>query len=145
MKSVIRKVAALLLALVLIAGLSVPAFAVTYPTASVRSYTTSIRRGRTATFRYYLNSGSYTRYRGIWRSEIELKIFNNNSGRCVAYAEVYFTGRLNHTFTWRVPSNIATGRYRVNYRTYFNKNKYSYAWYYNSRTTNRNTYLTVRR
>ncbi len=144
MKSVIRKVAALLLALVLITGLSVPAFAVTYPTASVRSYTTSIRRGRTATFTYYLNSGSYTRYRGIYRSEIEVKVFNG-SGYCVAYSELYFSGRFNHTFRWSVPSYIATGRYRVNYRTYFNKNKYSYAWYYNSRTTNRNTYLTIRR
>ncbi|MER2142696.1 MAG: hypothetical protein ABS888_02790 [Eubacteriales bacterium] len=126
-----KKFAAVLLVLILIVSISAPAFAVTYPTIRLRSATTQyVKRGRTASFKFYLKSGSYYRQSGYYRAKYDVNVYRSSNGRKYATGAVYFTGNLYHTMKWNVPSSTPKGRYNVIYRTLYRDSIYSDTWYY---------------
>ena len=136
--------------LVLTTAVSVSAHANTYPTAKLTKKTSSVKRGKTALFKFRCSSGSYTRLKnGIWPAEIDVDIYNSNGTR-VAYNGngrdgKWFSGEnLTYNLKWKVPSNLKRGQYKVRYRTYFNKSNTGYSWYYNKYTTDRYFYITVK-
>ena len=126
-----KRFVAVLLVLVLIVSISAPAFAVSYPTIRLRSATTQYaRRGSTAKFKFYLNSGSYTRVSGRYRAMYDVNVYRNATGRKYATGGVYFTGNLNHTMKWIIPSGTPKGQYNVIYRVLYRDNIHSDKWFY---------------
>ena len=140
MSKTVRRLISFVLVFMLIASISVPVFAATKPTATLKSYTSRIKRGRTATYAFTLRSGSYSKYRTTWRSEFDLYIRRNSNNKLYAYKEIYFTGSINYKLTNSFSRSYPTGLYKINYQTwyrpYLNKN----TWY---RNTNRTVYTTV--
>ena len=117
-----RKMAVLGLVLMLALGMTgTTALAAQKPSARLYSVSTwSVRRGRTQTFRYKLNSGSYRRKYGIWRSKFVNGIYRGSLyGRLYAYGEWNFTGNVNLGVKWNVPRNAPKGRYVNLYGTFY--------------------------
>ena len=126
-----KKFVAILLVLALLVAISAPAFAVAYPTIHLRSATTQYaRRGSTAKFKFYLNSGSYTRVSGRYRAMYDVNVYRNATNRKYATGGVYFTGNLNHTMKWAIPSGTPKGQYNVIYRVLYRDNIHSDKWFY---------------
>lgn len=132
-----KRAVAFALALVLVLSLAcTSALAATKPSAKLTSVsTTSIKRGKTQTWKYRLDSGSYKKKSGVWRSEFAMFICKGStSGTVYAYKDVYFTGKINYTLKWKVPKTTPTGKYVNLYGTYFRKNS-SYSFKCNSAKT----------
>lgn len=146
MRKMLKKIIPLLLIAVMLLSVSTPAYAATYPTATLLSKTTqTYRRGTTAKIKLRLRSNSYTKYGSIWRSELDIRIYNSGGTLVATNGKdgVWFTGIIDYTGKWPIPSNCPRGTYRVNYRTYYNKSYSGYSWYYNKYTTNKWCYIKV--
>ena len=129
-----KKLAAVLLVLVLIVSISAPAFAVTYPTANRRNaLTQSVRRGNKVYFSFYLKSGTYTKRSGQYRALFDLSVYRNYNNRKYASGTWYFTGNVPLNTYWAVPSNAPRGRYNAIYFTCYRSSIYSNNWYYRNK------------
>ncbi len=144
-KSLLKRFVTLILAMMMVASISAPAFAATYPTAKLTSKSAStVKRGRKIYFYFTLKSGSYRKVGSIYRAQVELKYYNPR-GSHIGTSTVNFSGNFYNFYFWFKPGTYsAKGRYRVNYRTYFNKYSSFYRWMYNSRCTNKNAYFNVK-
>ena len=140
MSKTVRRLISFVLVFMLIASISAPVFAATKPTATLKSYTSRIKRGRTAAYTFTIRSGSYTRYRNIWRSEFDVYVKRSSNNKLYGYKEVYFTGNINYRLTYTYSRSIPTGKYKVNYQTWYRPYLNRNTWY---RNTNRTVYTTV--
>ena len=147
MKKKFRQIFSVTAILLLVFALSSPSFAATtYPTAKLLTAPKSIKRGKKGTMKFILNSGSYTKYNGVWRAEFDLRIYNSKGTRVAWNGKdgTFFNGNLTYAISWTPPKSLKKGRYKVNYRTYFNIYYTDYRWYYNKYTTNKSFYITVK-
>ena len=148
MRRFIKKMTPLLLVVLIIFSCSIPAYAATYPTATrLTAQTMNAKRGKTIKFKFRLNSNAYTKYGNIWRSEFDVRVYNSNGTLVASNGQdgVWFTGLVDYTLKWKVPKTLPQGRYRVNYRTYYNVNTASYKWCYRTGyTTNSWCYVNVK-
>ena len=131
-----RMVALFLVVVLALSVLSTVALAA-YPTATLRSVsTTSVKRGKTITFKFYLNSGSYTKQSGYYRSRFNSYILKGSvNGDAVADNATYFTGRGNFNLKWKVPKTTKKGKYVNLYGTFYRYSIYSNSWYVNTART----------
>lgn len=134
-----KKLVALLLALVLVMSLCATAFA-SKPTAALHSQfkNLTVKRGKTAKWVYTLKSGSYTKLYGYyWRSEFVSYICKGSiNGKIVAWYDIYFSGtNKNKKVTWKVPKKIATGKYVNLYGTFYRS--YGGKWKVNTAKTSK--------
>lgn len=135
----------LVLMLILGLGFSLSVHAATYPTAKRLDKIKTVRRGKTYKFKFRLKSGSYTKRNGIWRAELDCRIYNS-SGKIVFWNGedgLWYSGTLKRSIKWKVPKNMKKGKYRVNYRTYYNKSTSGYNWYYNKKHST-NAWFTIK-
>ena len=140
MSSTVRRIVSFVLVFMLIASLSVPVFAATKPTAVLRSYTSTVRRGRTGSYVFTIRSGSYTKYRNIWRSEFDVYVRRYSNNKLYAYKEVFFTGNINYRLNNTFSKSYPLGTYKINYQTWYRPYLYQNNWY---RNTNRNIYISL--
>ena len=122
MKQVKRIVSVMIIVLVLISAMA-PAYADCKPTASYQKYssTQTVRRGQTAKLVFTLNSGSYARRSGVFRSRFTMLIYKGS--RYTGYGkDVLFTGNFRYILSWNVPRRMATGRYTILYCTGYRAN-----------------------
>lgn len=138
MKRTIRRVALLSVALVLIVGLCVPAFAA-YPKVTLYRRPTTVRRGYYMYHTYYLNCGSYTYSNGA-RAGVDGSIYRRATGQRYFNWGLVWSGRGYQKVATPVYSNWPTGSYRMYVRTLCRPYGYGrwyfvrgFNWYFNVR------------
>ncbi len=139
-----KKWVALLLAMVLVVSLCATAFA-GKPSATIfsKSKNLTIKRGKTVTWHYKLNSGSYKKLYGYyWRAGFASYICKGSTkGKVVHSNEIVFTGKFSdYKVKWKVPKKQATGKYVNLYGTLYRE--YGGKWKANSAKTSK---LTVKK
>ena len=129
-----KKWIALLLAMVLVLSLCATAFAAK-PTAKLYSSKYNgfkVKRGNTAVWIYKLNSGSYTRKSGVWRSRFIENQFDKYNNPICEFGDYVFTGKLNFRVRLYIPSSAKKGKYYNRFETYYRKNS-SAKWKINTK------------
>ena len=131
MNRTVKRILCFILAFMLIASIAVPAFAATpYATQQFNTYN-NVRRGYTYNLRFYINAGSYTKYRGYWRARFDTDMYRNSSNKYVGYTNyLYFTGRGYHTVKWTFSSSsyVRGAWYKLRYRTQYRTSIYTSTW-----------------
>ena len=132
MQKMKRILAAMLVALTLL-SCNVTGFAATKPTASLVSKSAStVKRGKKLKVTYRLNSGSYKKKNGVWRSRFtQLVDYKSIGGTRYGVSDDVFTGNFNYIFTWKINKSLPTGKYYLVYGTFYRKNA-SASWTVNT-------------
>ncbi len=142
-----KKFVALLLVLVLVLSLCATAFA-SKPTATIfnKSKNLTIKRGKTVTWHFKLDCGSYKRIKKnnkwYYRAEFDSYVLKGNvNGKLVAGTAFTFTGKIkDQKVAWKVPKKQATGKYTNLYGTFYRE--YGGKWKVNTAKT---TKLTIKK
>ena len=133
MNRTVKRLLTFVLAFVLIASISIPAFAATKPSATC-NYSTNqyVKRNYTYTMKFYLRSGSYTKLRGYYRARFDTDMFRKSNNRLVDWTNyLYFSGNGYNTINWRSGSStyLRYTWYKLRYRTQYRTSIYSSYWY----------------
>lgn len=130
-----KRIVAMSLVLVLVLSLAATAFAAYYPTATIKSYSKKqyVHRGNKIYWTFALKSNSFSRIGSYYMAGYTIEAhYKKKTGSKAAYGTWYFTGKLNHTVNWSVPSYQSTGKYYLLYAAIYRYSTSSSTWYYNS-------------
>lgn len=118
-----RKIIALLTLLVLLVGMfSVSEAAAVKPTASLRagSQYQTVKLGKTATFIFDLNAGTYNKVGDVFRAKLVSKVTKGKETAGVA--SWVFTGKQVYKLRVKIDKKAPTkGNYKLSYTTYYRK------------------------
>lgn len=118
-----RKIIALLTLLVLLVGMFSVSEAAVKPTASLRagSQTQTLKLGKTATFVFDLNAGTYNKVGDVFRAKLISKVTKGKETAGVA--SWVFTGKQVYKLRVKIDKKAPTkGNYKLSYTTYYRKN-----------------------
>lgn len=130
-----KRVVALSCVLILVLSLCATAFAAYYPSATIKSYSKSqyVHRGNKIYWTFKLKSNSFYRIGSYYMAGYTVEgHYRKKTGTKVCNGTWYFTGNLNHTVNWSVPSYQSTGKYYLLYAAIYRYSTSSSTWYYNS-------------
>ena len=119
-----------MLAMLMLLSVNIPAFAATKPTVQCTYQSAStIKRGKSVKFRFYLKSNSYKKTSAGWRSRVIFWCnYKGVNGPQVAKNDRVFTGNSYFTWTLKTSKKQATGKYYVNWMVAYRGSAYG-TWY----------------
>lgn len=134
-----RLLAPILALMIVIGTIAVPAAAeaATKPTATYYGSTKRyVKRGKTYTFQFYLNSRSYSKksygLHNGYRASFDCDMYEKSSGRYVDYTNyLRFSGSAYKNVKWYFNKSVYSRNtwYKLRYRTQYRKSVYSDKWY----------------
>ena len=101
------------------------------PSVKLTVSSSTVKRGKTITFKYALKSGSYTKKSGYWRAGFGTYMFQGtvlDDYYKLDEVEYYFTGKINYNLKWKFAKTLPKGKYTNLYATYYRNNIYSDNW-----------------
>lgn len=116
-----KKIIALLTLLVLLVGMFSVSEAAVKPTASVRagSQNQTVKLGKTASFIFDLNAGTYNKVGDVFRAKLISKVTKGK--QTAGVASWVFTGKQVYKLRVKIDKKAPTGKYKLSYTTYYRK------------------------
>lgn len=115
-----KRIIALVTLLVLLLSICATSFAAKNPSATLTAASKSVKLGKQAYFTFDLDSGTYKKVDGVFRSKLNILILYK--GKTVGAANWLWTGVQTYKCNAKIARTMSKGTYTMKYRVYKRKN-----------------------